>query len=200
MEALASFLITEIHILENGTEQARKEVKEQIPSDRIKDAQSLARELRWRVRLSLYGSSDDEREVKMKINGNGNRIKRKRSVERVPLLVEDIKAEVVPPLTQLKPKVWQGYLHKSPQLESRHLKLSKPTYDDEHWTEKWTRLGDQEQDEEKQGDEVRVERKTEFIVKVRRTDKGIERQRVERVLERWEWTTSSQTEEGSSKS
>ncbi len=57
---LAEFLVGEARILESGSDQAKKETKEQVPVDRVKDAPAVARELRWRVKQALGYSSDDE--------------------------------------------------------------------------------------------------------------------------------------------
>lgn len=74
MDALATFLTRESHIMERktSTEAARKDAKEQVPST-IKDPVALARELRWRVRLAAGRDSGDELESPFhKANGNGN--------------------------------------------------------------------------------------------------------------------------------
>ena len=46
--------------MERGNDHAKREAREQVPNDRVKDAPALARELRWRVRLARGESSDDE--------------------------------------------------------------------------------------------------------------------------------------------
>jgi len=60
MLALTEFLVSEARILEHGGEQGKKEVKDQIPSERVKDAPAMVRELRWRLRSAAGYSSDDE--------------------------------------------------------------------------------------------------------------------------------------------
>ncbi|KAF8320033.1 Clavaminate synthase-like protein [Clavulina sp. PMI_390] len=63
LDALARFLIKESRIMERvgSQESARKDSREQVPGT-IKDPCSLARELRWRVRLAAGHDSDDELE------------------------------------------------------------------------------------------------------------------------------------------
>ena len=87
IEALADFLVSEARTIERGTESARRQAKEEVPGDRIKDAPALARELRWRARHAAGYSSDDDSRSSRKIktpasNGEVNMIggKRKRSV------------------------------------------------------------------------------------------------------------------------
>lgn len=60
IDALATFLVSEARIMERGSEVAKKEAKENVPADRIKDPSLLARELRWRVRSAAGADSDAE--------------------------------------------------------------------------------------------------------------------------------------------
>ncbi|KAG8959428.1 JmjC domain-containing histone demethylation protein 1 [Tulasnella sp. 419] len=63
LRSLADFLVSEARLLEgrgNGNENLRREAKEHVPGDKVKDAPALAREFRWRVRLLLDGESGDE--------------------------------------------------------------------------------------------------------------------------------------------
>ncbi|KAF9510800.1 hypothetical protein BS47DRAFT_1299804 [Hydnum rufescens UP504] len=64
LDALATFLIREVRIMERATssDPARKDSKDQLPAV-IKDPAALARELRWRVRVAAGGESGDERET-----------------------------------------------------------------------------------------------------------------------------------------
>jgi len=48
--------------IEKGTEAAKREAKEQVPFDKIKDPASMARELRWRVRAAAGVDSGVELE------------------------------------------------------------------------------------------------------------------------------------------
>jgi len=61
LEALATFLINEVRIMERktSTEAARKDSKDQVPNT-IRDPGALAREFRWRVRLASDLDSGDE--------------------------------------------------------------------------------------------------------------------------------------------
>src|ERR1700761_2249215 len=82
IEALAIFLVSEIHTIERGSESGRREAKDMVPSDKVKDPHATARELRWRARLALGGHSGDEGKSKPKISHtvNGSN-KRKREAE-----------------------------------------------------------------------------------------------------------------------
>lgn len=170
--ALADFLVSEARILERGSDQAKKEAKEQIPVDRVKDAAALARELRWRVRLAAGNASDDEG-IAVKSNGAG--VKRKRTPD------EDER----PRFKNFKPRRWDNVVEKSDEGEPRVVKAHKPVEDDEAWKERWMEWSTGVA--ESGAADAQVKSRTETIVRIRRTDEGLERQRVERVVECWEW-------------
>ncbi|KAF7359459.1 Jumonji superfamily protein [Mycena sanguinolenta] len=171
--ALADFLVSEARILERGSDQAKKEAKDQVPSDRVKDPAAVARELRWRLRLAAGNSSDDEG-VTVKPNGAG--VKRKRTAE-----AEDER----PRFKNFKPRRWDSVVEKADEDETRVVKARKPTEDDEAWKEQWVEwtINGAEGD----ASDAQVKSRTETIVRIRRTGEGLERQRVERVVESWEW-------------
>lgn len=177
--------MSEVHVLERGTDQARKEIKDQIPGDRKKDAASLARELRWRLRLLLHGTSDDETESKRPngkapMNGhNGKSIKRKRLSDDV-----DSKDEPGLKIKNFVPKTWEEYQLKDLDEDHVSRKYSRPAYE-EGWTQRWLQWD--EKLEEGEEDPVDVDRKKEVMMRVRRTANGVERQRVERTIELWRW-------------
>ncbi|EDR11031.1 jumonji superfamily protein [Laccaria bicolor S238N-H82] len=174
IQALADFLVSEARALEQGSEQVKKEVKDQIPVDRVKDGPAMARELRWRARLAAGSSSDDEssKDVTNIFPSNGAKRKRGQS--------EDFTTEA--PFKNFKPKVWDALSKTSEEGERRKTTGPKPT-EGEEWTERW--LGDV--DEGQDGEEASVQSRRDVVVKVRRTGKGLERQRIERVVEDWEW-------------
>ncbi|KAH9483854.1 JmjC domain-containing histone demethylation protein 1 [Psilocybe cubensis] len=60
MLRLAEFLVSEARVLETGSDAAKKEAKESIPADRVKDGPAVARELRWRVKQAMGYASDEE--------------------------------------------------------------------------------------------------------------------------------------------
>lgn len=60
LDALAAFLVSEARTIERGSEAAKKEARENVPVDRVKDPGLLARELRWRVRMAAGSDSDAE--------------------------------------------------------------------------------------------------------------------------------------------
>ena len=180
--SLADFLVSEARILETGTEQAKKEVREQIPTDRIKDASAAARELRWRAKLALGYSSDDEgaagtRKAKESASPPIG-IKRKR--------VED--HDEIAHFRNFKPKPWDAVVAvKKEANQTRVSKAARPGDGDE-WTSRWaTEVQVKDEEEEEAEGEATVESCQEVIVKVRRTVKGLERQRIERTIEDWTW-------------
>jgi len=168
--ALAEFLVSEARILESGSEPAKKEAKEQIPVDRIKDAPAAARELRWRVKQALgYHSDDDEGVSKPKsiiVAGT----KRRR--------VDD--QEDVPHFRNFKPKPWDSVMTTTAEESQHAMKAPKPKGDDE-----W--IGGDLQMDGEEGEEAQVNSRREVVIKVRRTAQGVERQRIERTVEDWRW-------------
>lgn len=173
--SLADFLVSEARILETGTEQAKKEVREQIPADRIKDAPAAARELRWRAKLALGYSSDDEgtRKAKQSVTPPIG-FKRKR--------VED--HDEIAHFRNFKPKPWDAVVAvKKEANQTRVSKAARPGDGDE-WTSRWVTEAEVEEEEE---EEATVESCREVVVRVRRTAKGLERQRIERTIEDWTW-------------
>ncbi|EEB97929.1 hypothetical protein MPER_02654 [Moniliophthora perniciosa FA553] len=111
MAALADFLVSEARILERGSEHHKKEIKEQVPYDRVKDAPAVARELRWRVRHALGSTSDDESNSRDR-NGNGNSTGVARNGKRKRARSDS--ASETPPLTlrfkNFKPETWDNIL------------------------------------------------------------------------------------------
>ena len=189
IEALADFLVSEARTIERGTESARRQAKEEVPGDRIKDAPALARELRWRARHAAGYSSDDDSRSSRKIktpasNGEVNMIggKRKRSVA-------DSVEESSDLFRNFKRRSWDWEQERPTERDSRIARAPKPRSQDEsqEWMQAWVD-GTEGVAEGDDGDEAQVGRRRDVIVKVRRTAKGIERQRVERVLEEWVWT------------
>ncbi|GLB35227.1 putative protein with domain family that is part of the cupin metalloenzyme superfamily [Lyophyllum shimeji] len=176
MLALADFLVSEARTLEGGSEHAKKEVKDQVPSDRIKDAPAMARELRWRLRLAGGYSSEDESLQSRKGKTNGN--KRKRAASTSPPL--DVTG---PPFKNFRPKVWDSMVEKCMDIETKSVRARRPQ-DGEDWVDHWTESSGEHED----GETAEVKRWRHATVKIRRTANGIERQRIERVVEEWKWT------------
>jgi F-box/leucine-rich repeat protein 10/11 len=174
--ALADFLVAEVRILENGSEQAKKEVKEQIPADRVKDAPALARELRWRARLASGYSSDGEEEQSTKPAG----LKRKRSDSETPMVSSLFK--------NFRPKKWDACAQETESSESRRVKppgMKAEGESQEDWTKGWLLHTGPEEADEDSG--VELKSRKELYVKVRKTEKGVERQQIVRTVETWNW-------------
>jgi F-box and leucine-rich repeat protein 10/11 len=168
MLALAEFLVSEARILERGSEQAKKEAKEQIPSERIKDASAMARELRWRLKLATGYSSDDDRphaNRKGREGMNGNKRMR---------IDSGSSDQDSGRFRNFMPKSWDRVVEKTRENETVRMRVG-------NGEDQWAGWGEED------GEEVEVKRQRETVVKVRRTLKGVERQRIERVVEEWVW-------------
>ncbi|KAI0065496.1 jumonji protein [Artomyces pyxidatus] len=184
IDALAEFLVSEARTLERGSEAAKREAKEQVPSEKVKDASAVARELRWRARLASGYGSDGEDVDRPKTKGGEhagkeNGLKRKRVEEHTGPW-----AEGEPKFRNFQPKLWDAF-SENDQHETRRS-LMPPPDKSEHWKETWMDWTD-ESTPAADGEDVEVGRKRQVIVRVRRTPKGLERQRVERVVEEWGW-------------
>lgn len=171
--SLADFLVSEVRILERGSEQSKKEVKEQIPADRVKDAPALARELRWRARLALGHSSSDEQD------NSTNGVKRKRSASE---------AAVPSIFRNFRPKTWDDISEAIEVTDTKRLKCKAAKPDGgEGWAKTWLEMGEADAEEGNAEDAFAVKSRKERCIKVRRTNNGVERQRIERTVESWEW-------------
>lgn len=169
-------MVSEIRTIERGTDPAKKEAKEQIPADRVKDPAALARELRWRVRVAAGYGSDDEGFMPKMAAANGN--KRKRAQ---PEGANDQAAK----FKNFKPRLWEAVFEVAGETEKKVVKMSKP--DGDEWKDKWVAWKDEMVSEEAES-EADVRQKRDVIVKVRKTATGVERQRVERIMEEWIWS------------
>lgn len=177
--------------MERGTENAKKEAKEQVPSDRVKDAPAVARELRWRVRLANGYVSDEDSKPRRKavlpttLPNAAAAKKRKRSEDG-----ETDRDDGNNLFLHFKPKPWDAITARPAERESKVLKAHVPPSEGGEWTKEWEEWEDLTRSAE-DAPEAMVEQRRDVIVKVRRTDKGLERQRVERVLESWTWEADS---------
>ncbi|PBK77816.1 Clavaminate synthase-like protein [Armillaria solidipes] len=172
---LADFLVSQVRILEGGDDAAKKEVKEQIPHDRVKDPAVVARELRWRVRIASGLTSDDEDGGKVSNirTRNGAGTKRKRTMSEDP-------AEGHPGpvrFKNFKPRKWDSIDEKTEDGENREVKCRRPLEDEP--VEKWT---------EAEGEDMAAAmRRRQVLIKVRRTRDGLEREVIERTIEEWKF-------------
>ncbi|OCH95214.1 Clavaminate synthase-like protein, partial [Obba rivulosa] len=195
IEALGDFLVSEARTMERGTDSAKREAKEQVPSDRVKDAPALARELRWRVRLAAGYPSDDEGRSSRKTKATGhepagvtNGVGHKR--KRLDADVAEHAEGEPGPFRNFKRRAWESVSEKPTERESRAAKAQRPDVQAEGWREAWMDWRDDAVGVEG-GEDVVVDRRRDVVIKVRRTAKGLERQRVERVLEDWVWSGES---------
>jgi len=164
--ALVDFLLSESRALERGSPQAKKEAKEQIPHDRVKDGPALARELAWRLRHASGNNSEDEQAPAT----NGVGYKRKRTRSSSP-----------PKFKNFQPKGWGLVVESKAENDSKTLHL--PRHEE---MEKWTEWDTYEDAENEPAVEVRSRKSV--ITKVRRKGEGVvERERVERTVEVWTW-------------
>lgn len=171
--ALAEFLVSEARILESGTEAAKKEAKEQIPVDRVKDAPTFARELRWRVKQAMGYQSDDE--------GSGSRSRGSTAVAGMKRRRVDDQDDG-PQFRNFRPKSWDSVITSAAEDSQRVVKAPRPSEDDGEWTKEYTT-----DDINNEGGEATVSSRREVVIKVRRTAQGLERQRIERIIEDWRW-------------
>ncbi|KAG6335225.1 hypothetical protein ID866_3870 [Astraeus odoratus] len=181
LEALAGHLVSEARTMERGTDAAKRDAKEQVPSDRVKDPGALARELRWRVRLAAGATSDDEdlgRPIK-KTMVNGHGVKRKRSP------VEPHGAPVL--FKNFQPREWDVALDLPKEEDSRRVLAPYPYPSDDGWHHRWSNWDDASLTADAANSTASVERKRDVIIKIRNVDGGLERQRIERVFEKWVW-------------
>lgn len=168
--ALSEFLVSEARILETGSDQAKKEVKEQIPSDRVKDGPAMARELRWRVKLASGYTSEDDDIGGSRKTSNLSGSKRK---------AQDAHDEG-PHFRNFKPKIWDSEKVAEQHEDTRMGKMPKPEGID--WAKAWIEGAEMV---ETQCVELPVKIRGETIIRVRRTATGAERQRISREVEEW---------------
>ncbi|KAF9567653.1 Clavaminate synthase-like protein [Agrocybe pediades] len=169
---LAEFLVSEARVLEKGSDQAKKEVKDSIPGDRIKDGPAMARELRWRVRQAMGNDSDDESIRRPGASGGtatGN--KRRRVGEE----------EGAGHFRNFKPKVWDAVVAHQEEPRTEEVKVRRPAAG-EDLRESW--MAGEPEDESETGQVVTT---VDKVVKVRRTARGVERHLISRQVEDWTW-------------
>lgn len=165
--------------MERGPDMPKKEAKDNVPSDRVKDAPALARELRWRLRLARYGTSDGD------VTSPDVHQKRRRRDARAE---NDDKQ---PKLKGIEPKTWD--VSQVTKKEEQFVALGRsPPGQESNWADRW--LTEENETNRRQGMDVEdkpwgpnVTKKREDIVRVRRTMFGLERQRLHREIETWEW-------------
>lgn len=185
--ALADFLVSEARLVErNGGEKSGKEAKEMVPSERVKDASAAARELRWRVRMRMGMGSGDEGSGLTKINGSTG-IKRKRVDSATPEQPEDGRSEREVKFRNFKPRRWEGVVERTEEQEKKVVNAHRPEGVDEGWQERWMKWGGSLEEESEDADKAEVNCRRQVIVKMRKTATGLERQRIERVVEEWAW-------------
>lgn len=162
--SLADFLVNESRIIERGSEAAKREGKENVPGEKVKDAPAVARELRWRVKHAL-GYTSDKEDGHTHDGQCGGEI-------RTPAAV----------FKNFIPKKWDRVIDEDAKEEVTKVRALRPDSLDE-WVTTWTTGW---QDDETGEAEVLKRRKV--IFRVRKTANGIERQRIERTTEDWSWS------------
>lgn len=153
----------------------------------------MARELRWRANLaSGHGSDDEDARPKQRANGNGNGNgtgtgvnghKRKRAVSESPSHDER-------PLRfkNFKPRQWDSVKEEKGQDEKRVVHSRRPdtSVKTEEWKGAWEEWAEEVKDAEGEA-AAEVSSRRDVVVKLRRTEKGLQRERSERVVEEWVW-------------
>ena len=189
LKSLCAFLMSEVHLIERGDEQRKKEAREQVPGDRIRDALALARELRWRLRLAAHGTSDSEGSDGETTEPRTNGVKRRRGHENGRIKEEFDFDDSSYRFKNFVPKKWDAYNATSvSQGKKKQRVLSSVEGTD--WTKPWTEWDSAPNRMDVDGSrEAEVDTKHEVIIRVRKTVKGLERQKIERTVENWEWTS-----------
>ncbi|KAF9257816.1 jumonji superfamily protein [Marasmius fiardii PR-910] len=185
MVALADFLVSEARNLERGSDSAKKETKDQVPHDRIKDAPAMARELRWRVHHALNGSSEDEG------SDSGGSAPRNGVRKRKRALSESTTEPTPPPkFKNFKPKRWDSVTDTALVPRKRTTHAAKPQMEGNEWIQQWSEWKDWE-DGVNNGDEpeVDVNVNEQVLIRLRKTANGLQRERIRRVIEEWKWVT-----------
>lgn len=178
--------MTEVHAIERGDEQRKKEARDQVPGDRIRDAPALARELRWRLRMAANGTSDSEGSDADITDDRRSGVKRKRG-STISKVKEDHNIdEHSSRFKNFVPKKWDAYNVSSvAQGKSKHKIIGST--EGAEWTKPWMEwVEEQEKMDVDQGAGADVDRKYEVLVRVRKTANGIERQKIERTVEIWD--------------
>ncbi|KAH9079132.1 JmjC domain-containing histone demethylation protein 1 [Lactarius deliciosus] len=184
IEALSEFLVSEVRTMERSPETVKRDIRDQVPGDKVKDAPALARELRWRARLvGGYTSDGDhldgaqgQEEPTPKDVGR----KRKRDPEFLPT---DLAIPSDSMFRNFRPKIWET-VEEEHEESMRHLVAD----DIGPLVENLSGWKDEPLDGSGvEGRPVEAGRKRQVILKTRKTDRGFERQRTERVFERWSW-------------
>lgn len=195
IEAVACFLVSQAREIERGSEAARREAKEQVPADRVKDPSAIARELRWRVRAALGVESDGEdagttprasSSSSLASEAPSRGVKRRRPAEDGGAHLHHHHHAVpdAQPFRNFQPKPWECVERKSEQRTERTVHRVRPG--DGELLEKAGWLA-AEVEAAGAGAVATVSARHVVTTKVRRTGRGLERQRVESVLEKWDW-------------
>lgn len=181
MSALADFLVGQVRIMEGGSEQARREAREQVPADRVKDAAVVARELRWRVRLAMGTPSDAEGPKKGAAHGVFSGMKKRKRESPA-----DARDAIL--FRHFLPKIWDRVEREMEGGERKSMRVRRP--DDEALMRMLAGTETMEDVEE----EACVESRGESVRRIRRYEVDgalvVERQVVRLSVSRWTWPPS----------
>lgn len=164
--------------MEKGSDVSKREAKEQVPSDRIKEPPTVAREFRWRVKQLLGEDSADEAVSIKRVNGTVNGAKRKRGPEGEEEFVR---------FRHFAPRTWAESVTKKGTNSKRTTVARRPDDQDTSWAGKWADWDGVGTTDEHGESEAVVGVQSDVVIKIRRTERGLERQRIERTIERWDW-------------
>lgn len=162
--SLADFLVNESRAIERGSEAVKKESKENVPGEKVKDAPAIARELRWRVKHALGQTSDTEGDHTNNDPCGG--------MTRTSAGM----------FKNFVPKRWDRVVDEDTGEEITKVRALRPDTLDEWvttWTDGWQMDG---------AGEAEVLKRRKVLFRVRKTESGIERQRIERTIEDWSWS------------
>ncbi|KAG8874642.1 JmjC domain-containing histone demethylation protein 1 [Tulasnella sp. 331] len=203
--ALSDFLMSEVRLIESGgghggtdvVVAGRREAKDMVPPDRVKDPSALAREFRWRVRMAVDGESGDEgggRSAGKAGKGKGISVKRKRgaagtgangkedaaavATEGVERSRESSAMSTISPPSHNNTPIFRNYVPRQwdsvTRGEGKVARTSGATTPPDVGEKEDIRRGD-------------LETRTDTVVKMRRIADGkkVERETVTRVMEVW---------------
>jgi hypothetical protein len=188
LRTLADFLVSEARVIERGSEASRREAKEQVPGDRVKDPSAMAREFRWRLNQLTGHYSDDEDRVDRGVSKSSSVGQNKRRREG--------SKDATTKFRHFVPRPWDEIVIHEGKPENEPIHYAKPTTQAalHAWTE-WNgskSISDSPVHEELGG--AHVTRQQHITVRVRKTADGLQRERIERVLEQWKWSNDVKVE------
>jgi F-box/leucine-rich repeat protein 10/11 len=95
-----------------------------------------------------------------------------------------------------QPQGWDVVNELPRESDERVVNIRPPKISD-MWEREWTEWNKKFEGQEYE-EQANVETTRDVMIKVRKTENGVERQRIERVMEKWVWKAESSKPEGNS--